>query len=186
MMHAMIILILAWGLANVTDDLHTAEFITQIMGNSVPVAMIPAITFILAAAVSFSTGSSWGTMAILYPLIIPACWEVGIMDGMDVEMLMPILYNTVASVLAGSVLGDHCSPISDTTILSSLASGCNHIDHVRTQLPYALTVGVVGTLAGTIPSAYGLPFYISMPVTLGILWAIIHFVGKPVPEYKGS
>lgn len=184
MMHAMIILILAWGLANVTDDLHTAEFITQVLGSSVPAVFIPAITFILAAAVSFSTGSSWGTMAILYPLIIPACWEVSTASGMPPEEIMPILYNTVACVLAGSVLGDHCSPISDTTILSSLASNCNHIDHVRTQLPYALTVGVVSILVGTIPGAYGVPFYITLPVGLILLYLIVHFLGKPVPEVE--
>lgn len=182
MMHAMIILILAWALAKVTDDLHTAEFITQILGNSVPVALIPAITFVLAAAVSFSTGSSWGTMAILYPLIIPACWEVAKVSGMSPEETLPILHNVVACVLAGSVLGDHCSPISDTTILSSLASSCNHIDHVRTQLPYALTVGTVSVLLGTIPGSYGIPFYITLPASIALLYAIVHFVGKPVPE----
>lgn len=181
MMHAMIILILAWALANVTDDLHTAEFITQLLGGSVALFMIPVITFLLAALVSFSTGSSWGTMAILYPLIIPACWQVGIESGIPPEEILPVLYNTVACVLAGSVLGDHCSPISDTTILSSLASNCNHIDHVRTQLPYALTVGVVATMAGTLPAALGVPFWITFPASLAILYGIVHFFGKRVP-----
>jgi len=181
MMHAMIILILAWALANVTDDLHTAEFITQLLGGSVALFMIPVITFLLAALVSFSTGSSWGTMAILYPLIIPACWQVGIDSGIPAEEILPVLYNTVACVLAGSVLGDHCSPISDTTILSSLASNCNHIDHVRTQLPYALTVGGVATLAGTLPAACGVPFWVTFPVSLAILYGIVHFFGKRVP-----
>ncbi|MEM7040586.1 MAG: Na+/H+ antiporter NhaC family protein, partial [Bacteroidota bacterium] len=181
---AMIILILAWGLAHVTEDLHTADFITQVMGGSVPPFLIPAITFILAAAVSFSTGSSWGTMAILYPLMIPATWVVAQADGLPPAEIMPILYNTVACVLAGSVLGDHCSPISDTTILSSLASSCNHIDHVRTQLPYALTVGTVAILAGTIPGALGVPFWISLPVSLAILYGIVHVFGKPVPDVQ--
>ncbi len=184
MMHAMIILILAWALANVTEDLHTAEFITQLLGGSVPLFMIPVFTFVLAALVSFSTGSSWGTMAILYPLIIPACWSVGITEEFLPEEILPILYNTVACVLAGSVLGDHCSPISDTTILSSLASNCNHIDHVRTQLPYALTVGVVGTLIGTLPAALGWPFWITFPLALAVLYGIVHFLGKPVPDIK--
>lgn len=182
MLATMIILILAWSLATVTDDLHTADFITQILGNSVSPFLIPALTFVLAAAVSFSTGSSWGTMAILYPLLIPACYDVSLAYGLSPEETMPILYNTVACVLAGSVLGDHCSPISDTTILSSLASSCNHIDHVRTQLPYALTVGGVAILVGTIPGAYGVPFYVTLPIGLGILYGVIHFVGKPVPE----
>jgi Na+/H+ antiporter NhaC len=180
MMHAMIILILAWSLAGVTDDLHTAEFITQILGSSISPYLIPTITFLLAAVVSFSTGSSWGTMAILYPLIIPATWEVSLAAGIAPEAIMPLLHNTVACVLAGSVLGDHCSPISDTTILSSLASSCNHIDHVRTQMPYALTVGAVSVLAGTLPGAYGVPFWITFPVSLGLLYLIIQVFGKPV------
>ena len=182
MLHAMIILILAWGLAKVTDDLHTADFITRILGDGVPAFLIPAFTFLLAAVVSFSTGSSWGTMAILYPLIIPATWAVCAAEGYAPEAIMPILYNTVACVLAGSVLGDHCSPISDTTILSSLATSTNHIDHVRTQLPYALTVGTISVLVGTIPGALGVPFWITLPVALGILFLIIRTFGKPVAE----
>ena len=86
----------------------------------------------------------------------------------------------VACVLTGSVLGDHCSPISDTTILSSLASSCNHIDHVRTQLPYALTVGVVAILAGTIPAAYGISPFILFPAGLIILFILIIFLGRKV------
>lgn len=186
MMHAMIILILAWSLAKVTDDLHTADFMTQLLGDGISPFLIPAITFLLAAAVSFSTGSSWGTMAILYPLIIPACWLVAAADGVPPDVAMPILYNTVACVLAGSVLGDHCSPISDTTILSSLATSCNHIDHVRTQLPYALTVGTVAILAGTIPGAYGVPFWVTVPISLGILYGVIVIFGKPIPEYDAQ
>lgn len=182
MLHAMIILILAWGLAKVTDDLRTADFITQILGDGIPAFLIPAFTFLLAAVVSFSTGSSWGTMAILYPLIIPATWAVCAAEGYSPEAIMPILYNTVASVLAGSVLGDHCSPISDTTILSSLATSTNHIDHVRTQLPYALTVGTISVLIGTIPGALGVPFWITFPGALVLLYLIIRTFGKPVEE----
>ncbi|MCB9231781.1 MAG: Na+/H+ antiporter NhaC family protein [Bacteroidia bacterium] len=181
MLNAMLILIMAWALAHVTDHLHTADFITSGL-ESLGLApwLLPALTFILAGAVSFSTGSSWGTMAILYPLMIPAAWTVSQESGLSYEESMMILYNVVSCVLAGSVLGDHCSPISDTTILSSLASSCNHIDHVRTQLPYALTVGGVGVLFGTIPGALGLPVWISLPLSLAVLYAIVHFVGKKV------
>ncbi|HHG84218.1 MAG TPA: Na+/H+ antiporter NhaC family protein [Bacteroidetes bacterium] len=182
MLHAMSILILAWALAKVTDDLHTAEFITQLLGGNISPYLLPLITFLLAAVVSFSTGSSWGTMAILYPLIIPAVWEVSLSTGLPPETILPLLHNTVACVLAGSVLGDHCSPISDTTILSSLASSCHHIDHVRTQMPYALTVGAVSVIAGTLPGAYGVPFWVTLPVCIGILYGIVHFIGKPVPD----
>ena len=91
---------------------------------------------------------------------------------------MAIFYNTVSAVLAGSVLGDHCSPISDTTILSSLASGSNHIDHVRTQIPYALTVGVVAVIIGTLLSGLGLHPVISLLLGVGALIGIVELFGK--------
>ena len=99
-------------------------------------------------------------------------------QGLEAEVTLPYLYNAVSAVLAGSVLGDHCSPISDTTILSSLACSCNHIDHVRTQLPYALTVGTVALVVGTIPSAFGFPIGLSFLLGLGILFAVVRFAGK--------
>tara|TARA_Y100001954_G_C15562378_1_gene479265 strand:+ start:78 stop:548 length:471 start_codon:yes stop_codon:yes gene_type:complete len=139
---------------------------------------IPTLTFILAALVAFSTGSSWGTMAILYPLLLPACWIISQDSGFDYAKSMTIFYNVVSAVLAGSVLGDHCSPISDTTILSSLASSCNHIEHVRTQLPYSLTVGAVAITVGTLPSAYGISSWILFPVGMIILFVIIKIFGK--------
>lgn len=182
MMHAILILILAWTLADITDLLHTADFLQLALGDGVSPWLIPAATFILAALVSFSTGSSWGTMAILYPLILPLSWKVAMDAGYAPADGMMIFYNTVSCVLAGSVLGDHCSPISDTTILSSLATSCHHIDHVRTQMPYALTVGGVSLFVGTIPGALGVPFWICFPVGLIILFLIVKFKGKTVPE----
>lgn len=178
MFNAMLILILAWSLAMLTEDMHTADFLTGIMGDSFAPWTIPAISFLLAALVAFATGSSWGTMAILYPLVLPAAWKVCQLGGYDFDQSMLIFYNVVSTVLAGSVMGDHCSPISDTTILSSLASSCNHIDHVKTQLPYALTVGFVAVLFGTIPAAFGIPTYILIPFGIGLLFLLVHFIGK--------
>lgn len=182
MMHAILILILAWTLADITDIMHTAGFIQLALGDGVAPWLIPAITFIMSALVSFSTGSSWGTMAILYPLLLPLSWNVAMDGGYEHAEAMMIFYNTVSCVLAGSVLGDHCSPISDTTILSSLATNCHHIDHVRTQMPYSLTVGGVALIVGTIPGALGLPFWISFPVGLVILYLIVRYFGKQTPE----
>jgi Na+/H+ antiporter NhaC len=179
MLPAIIILTLAWALALVIEDLHTADLLTSIMSDNISPYFIPTVTFLLAALVAFSTGSSWGTMAILYPLMLPASWEICTAAGFDYAQTLGIFHNVVACVLAGSVLGDHCSPISDTTILSSLASSCNHINHVRTQMPYALTVGAVAILFGTIPSAFGVPFWITISLAIGALIAIIHFIGKP-------
>jgi Na+/H+ antiporter NhaC len=179
MLTAIIILVLAWSIALVTKHLHTADFISQsLVTVNISPQFIPALTFIFAALVAFSTGSSWGTMAILYPLILPASWLIAQNYGLQHEGSLDIFHNVVSAVLAGSVLGDHCSPISDTTILSSLASSCNHIEHVRTQLPYALTVGGVSIIIGTIPSAFGISSWILFPLGLLVLFFIVRFVGK--------
>jgi len=181
MLTAVLILILAWSVALITQHMHTATFISNSMLEmSLSPYIVPAITFILAALVSFSTGSSWGTMAILYPLILPATWLITQDYGLEYDSSMLIFYNVVACVLTGSVLGDHCSPISDTTILSSLASSCNHIEHVRTQLPYALTVGSVAIILGTIPAAYGISSYILFPAGLIILYLLVVILGRKV------
>jgi Na+/H+ antiporter NhaC len=145
---------------------------------NLPPQFIPALTFVLGCLVAFSTGSSWGTMAILYPLILPATWLITQKFGLDYENSMSIFHNVVAAVLAGSVFGDHCSPISDTTILSSLASSCNHIDHVRTQLPYALTVGGVSLFVGIIPSAFGISTLILFPLSVVVMYLIIRVFAK--------
>lgn len=179
MLTAILILIMAWSIALITKHMHTADFISRIIVEvSIPPGLVPALTFILAALVAFSTGTSWGTMAILYPLVLPASWLITQEAGMEYGHSMEIFYNVVSTVLAGSVLGDHCSPISDTTILSSLASSCNHIQHVRTQLPYALTVGAVAVFIGIIPAAFGVPVWILFILSLVILFLIIKIFGK--------
>ena len=178
MIPAILILVLAWSLALVTEDMHTAEFLAQLIDGKIAPWLIPAFTFILAALVAFSTGSSWSTMALVYPLILPAAWQICMNSGLDTPESMGIFYNVVSAVLAGSVLGDHCSPISDTTILSSLASGCNHIDHVRTQIPYALTVGVVSVVCGTIFTSLGLSPFLGFVVSFGVLILIVELIGK--------
>lgn len=181
MLPALVILILAWSLADITKDLHTADFLTGIFSGNIAPQYLPLLTFILAAGISFSTGSSWGTMAILYPLILPTTYLLSVDAGLPEAETMTIMYNVTAAVLGGSVLGDHSSPISDTTILSSLATGCNHIDHVRTQLPYALTVGVVSALVGGWFYLLGLPWWLNYLIGAAALFAIIRIVGKKVP-----
>lgn len=185
MLGAVLILSLAWVLAALTHELHTATYITQLLLSlELGPVWVPLLTFLLSALVSFSTGSSWGTMAILYPLMLPASWQLSMDAGLDHDAALAIFHNVVSCVLAGSVLGDHCSPISDTTILSSLASGCHHISHVRTQLPYALTVGVVAMVLGTVPAAFGMPVYLSYLLAVPLLWFIIRYVGRPVTTVK--
>ena len=181
MFNAVLILTMAWAIALVTKDMHTAEFVSQLLVQwSLSPVLVPVLTFLLAALIGFSTGTSWGTMAILYPLILPASWLLCQEQGLSVDATMPLFYNVVASVLAGSVMGDHCSPISDTTIMSSLASSCNHLQHVRTQMPYALTVGGVAMLLGVLPTALGLPSWAAFLMAFGVLWIVVRFVGKKV------
>lgn len=180
MLTAIVILVMAWSIATVTQHMHTADFISKILIEmEMTPYLVPALTFVMAALVAFSTGSSWGTMAILYPLILPASWLITVENGFDTAQSYEVFFNVVSSVLAGSVLGDHCSPISDTTILSSLASSCNHIEHVRTQLPYALSVGAVAIFIGTIPAAYGVPVWLLFPAGVVIMYFVVITFGKP-------
>jgi Na+/H+ antiporter NhaC len=122
-------------------------------------------------------------MAILYPIAIPLTWAVAMGADWDIETAHSLLFNVISIVLAASVLGDHCSPISDTTILSSLASDCNHIDHVRTQLPYALTVGAVSITASFLATVLGGGWVLClalMVASMGVLYGIVRWRGVVV------
>ena len=178
MLFAMIVLVLAWALSGVTGHLHTADYLVTILADTLPYALVPATVFVLSAITAFTTGTSWGTMGILMPLVIPLCWAVMTVNGVNDAAHMHILYSAIACNLAGAVWGDHCSPISDTTVLSSMASGCDHIEHVRTQLPYAVLVGTVGIAVGTIPGGYGFPPLLSLLIGVAILIAVLRYFGR--------
>jgi Na+/H+ antiporter NhaC len=178
MLLAMIVLILAWSLSSVTEELHTAQYLVSILADSLPVTLVPAAVFVLSAITAFTTGTSWGTMGILMPLVIPLSWAVLGVNDMQSPEHMHIMYSAIASNLAGAVWGDHCSPISDTTVLSSMASSCDHIEHVRTQIPYAVLVATVGLAVGTIPGGYGLPPLISIVLGIALLVAILRLFGR--------
>jgi Na+/H+ antiporter NhaC len=117
-------------------------------------------------------------MGILMPLVIPLAWAVMTVNGMAGPEHMHILYSTIACNLAGAVWGDHCSPISDTTILSSMASGCDHVEHVRTQMPYAFMVGTVAVAAGSIPGGFGVPPLVSLLAGCGMLIGALYLFGR--------
>lgn len=182
MFEALTILVLAWALAVTISDVQTASFIASALQDSVNPYLMPMLVFLISALIAFATGSSWSTMAIMYPLVIPATWAVCQSQGIEPTIAYEILLNVIAVTLAASVMGDHCSPISDTTILSSLASGCDHREHVRTQLPYALTVGGVSI------GCAGLAAILGGGWTILIVWfsstlllvGIIHWLGKKV------
>jgi Na+/H+ antiporter NhaC len=178
MMFAMIVLVLAWALAAITFDLNTANYLVSIFAGTLSPPLVPAVIFVLSAITAFTTGTSWGTLGILMPLVIPLTWAVLVANGMADPEHMHILYSAIASNLAGAVWGDHCSPISDTTVLSSMASGCDHIEHVRTQMPYALLVGTVAVLIGTIPGGFGFPPLLSILAGLGFLLLVLIRFGR--------
>ncbi|MFC2103667.1 Na+/H+ antiporter NhaC family protein [Bacteroidota bacterium] len=177
---AVIILTLAWSIGSITVEMKTADYIISLIGDNISPHWLPVIVFLVCGVTSFSTGTSWGTMAIMMPIVIPLSYTISNMYGLDSMASTIILHGVISSVLAGCVWGDHCSPISDTTILSSMASGCNHVDHVRTQLPYAVVVGIVCMLFGDVLSAFGLSPYISILIISAVLLGIIFLFGKKV------
>jgi Na+/H+ antiporter NhaC len=178
MLFACIILTLAWSLGEVTTDIYTAGYMVRLLTGNLDPRLLPVLVFLICAFISFATGTSWGTMAIMMPIVIPLSVALPAEAGLNPRDTYTILLGGISSVLAGSVWGDHCSPISDTTILSSMASSSDHIDHVRTQLPYALVVGVVGMLVGDIPTAYGVSPWVSLSAGAGILLALLYLFGK--------
>ena len=178
MMFAMIVLVLAWALSAVTNDLNTAHYLVSILAGTLSPALVPAVIFLLSAITAFTTGTSWGTLGILMPLVVPLTWAVLGANGIADPEHMHILYSAIACNLAGAVWGDHCSPISDTTVLSSMASGCDHIEHVRTQMPYAMLVGMVAVLIGTIPGGYGFPPLFSILAGIGVLLFFLNRFGR--------
>jgi Na+/H+ antiporter NhaC len=185
MMTAIIILILAWVLQSITHELKTSDFLIDCIGEGIPITYLSSIVFILAALVAFSTGSSWGTMAVLYPMVLPVTYQTCMLQGLEYQESMMFFHQVVAAVLGGSVFGDHCSPISDTTILSSMASSCDHISHVRTQMPYALTVGLITVIFGYWLVSLQLfhPFFAFL-ICASIIFVILRFFGKPLESGK--
>ncbi|MEO1524605.1 MAG: Na+/H+ antiporter NhaC family protein [Planctomycetota bacterium] len=180
---AILILWLAWALSAMTGDdaLDTGGYLKSMLSDTLDPTWLPTIVFVLAGAMAFSTGTSWGTMAILTSLSVTLSLKMG--DG---DPNGALCLATTGSVLAGAIFGDHCSPISDTTVLSSRASGCDHVEHVRTQMPYAVVVGIVCVLFGCLPASFGLSPWISLAVGSVALWLVVRFVGKRLEELTGN
>jgi Na+/H+ antiporter NhaC len=145
---ALTVLFLAWALGTAIAELQAAQFLVATLGPTVPAWSLPTLVFAISAAIAFATGTSFGTMSIMVPLAIPLAIQ------MDPNSTLALA--TSAAVLSGATWGDHCSPISDTTILSSTGTGCDHAAHVATQLPYALSAGAVSILFGTLPAGFGI------------------------------
>jgi len=183
MIMACIILLSAWAIGGICQELGTANYVVEVSKNILSPHLVPMVSFALACIIAFATGTSWGTMAILMPIVIPLGYKMPLAAGLSPAMSESVLLGSIAGVLAGAAFGDHCSPISDTTILSSMASGSDHIDHVKTQIPYAFTVGVVSALIGYWPMGYGISPLITVPIGGVLLVLILRFIGKKTDTF---
>lgn len=158
MVPALVILVMAWSIGTIIKSspadggLGLASFLSEVVvGGGFPLALVPAIVFILSALIAFATGTSWGTFAIMIPIVMPIAVGLSASKGLGSAEALNATLICVSAVLGGAVFGDHASPISDTTILSSTGAGCPHLEHVATQLPYALTVAAcafIGFIVG--------------------------------------
>lgn len=172
MILAIAILILAWSIGNVCQDLQTGAYVGELTRGWLGPALLPGVIFLAGAGISFATGTSYGTMSILMPIAVPLAANI---QGAD----RPLLLASIGSVLAGAIFGDHCSPISDTTVLSSVASASDHIDHVRTQAPYAVVVAAASLILGCAPVGLGLSPWIGLALGCGGLFLFLRLVGRP-------
>ena len=178
MVSAILILTFAWTLKSMTDSLGATVFVSEVMKNTAGhfMNLVPALVFVVGCALAFATGTSWGTFGILIPIV------VSVFAGHDKTMMII----SISACMAGAVCGDHCSPISDTTIMSSAGAQCNHINHVNTQMPYAMTVAVVSfvnyVIAGFVKSAViMLPLsFVLMFITLVVLKKVTATKSVPV------
>jgi len=166
MVPAILILTFAWTLSGITGLLGADEYVSGIFKGSAAnlLVLLPAIVFAVAVGMSFSTGTSWGTFGILLPIVTA-------IEGLGPELLVI----TVSACLAGAICGDHCSPISDTTIMSSTGAMCNHINHVQTQLPYAMTVAAV-SFVGYIIAGFVHSAWIILPLSIVILLGVLYLI----------
>ncbi len=172
MLLACVILVLAWSMGSITSDMNLADVIISSFGNSIPFVLLPLIVFLIGMGVSFATGTSWGTMTILTPIAIPLAYKIT--GSPTVAAMM------AGVVFSGSIFGDHCSPISDTTVLASIFAGADHIDHTLTQIPYALTVAVVTSVIFIVFGATLLnPIYLA-PIGVLALYGVLRVFGKKV------
>lgn len=167
-----VILVLAWAMSQTCKDLSVGRWVAEHVRSAASPQWLPALVFLACAAVSFGTASSWGTLALMCPVMVPLAWSSPD-EG--------IRYGTLAAILSGSLLGDNLSPITDTTIFSSIASASDHIDHVKTQVPYALVAAGAALLCGFIPAGFGISPWISLPAGVAVLAATVFLVGRRVP-----
>jgi len=184
MIYATLILVSVWSIGSICKELGTAPYIVSVLEGVMSPVALPVLTFIISAFIALCTGTSWGTMAIVTPIVIPLAVSV------DASLII-----VICSVLTGAVIGDHCSPISDTTVISSTFSGSDHIDHVKTQMPYALIVSLVDAIC-YIFAGIGVPVLIDLIIGIFLLYLILQVlyvssarklgIAFPLPEWKSK
>jgi Na+/H+ antiporter NhaC len=177
---ALTILWLAWALSGITgsDHLGTGEYLGSLLERAIDVRWMPTMVFLLSSLVAFSTGTSWGTMGILMPIVVGATYQMLSTQTDSADPQQTLMIASIGSVLAGAIFGDHCSPISDTTVLSSQASGCDHVSHVWTQFPYALMVAAISIALGTIPVGFGVSVWPLLAIGSVTLFAALLAIGR--------
>lgn len=180
MLITIVILLLAWSLSGVIKELGTSTYLVELLSDEVPSYILPTVVFVLASFISFSTGTSYGTMGILMPLVVPLAFAIGGLNDMQDAQLHQYMITAIGSVLTGAIFGDHCSPISDTTILSSMGAGCEHLDHVSTQMPYSFAVGAMTILIGYLPVSLGLNVWICLLLGCVSMFLMLKLFGKKV------
>ncbi|MCS7227357.1 MAG: Na+/H+ antiporter NhaC family protein [Endomicrobia bacterium] len=168
---AAVILVLAWSLSSVIKELGTAKYIVSILSGKLSEVLLPSVVFIVASIISFATGTSYGTMGILTPLVVPLAYSISTQQH--------FLVLNVSCVLTGAIFGDHCSPISDTTILSSINCSCDHMDHTNTQLLYAIVVALVSVFAYLL-SAMNFHWWLVLSICIILLGFTVYIFGKSV------
>ncbi|MCR2103505.1 Na+/H+ antiporter NhaC family protein [Campylobacter upsaliensis] len=180
MIFTIVLLLLAWSLSSIVKDLGTSTFITHLLADKLPEFVLPATIFAFASLISFAIGTSYGTMGVLMPLAVPLAFEVAKLNGLEGEALHHYMVLNISCVLTGAIFGNHCSPISDNVILSSMSAKCDHMEHVRTQIPYALFICAISLFTGYIPTALGLSVWLVLPLNFILIALLLRIIGKKV------
>lgn len=180
MLNTVIILLFAWSLSSVIKELGTSRYLVELLSDATPRFALAIVIFVLSSFISFSTGTSFGTMGIVTPLAVPLAHAVGQKYGLSGEEFHVFMCVNISAVLTGAIFGDHCSPISDTTILSSMGAGCDHIEHVSTQMTYALVVCGISIVCGYLPAGFGLSVWGCLILGITAIILLLRVVGKRV------
>ncbi len=173
-----VILLLAWSISGAMKELGTAQYLVTNFSESIPFWTLPAAIFILGSIISFATGTSYGTMGILMPLAVPLAWAIAPSQSFLDPQSYLIL--SIGSVLTGAIFGDHCSPISDTTILSSMGAACDLMDHVSTQILYSISIALISIVV-FIVACFGVNMWLVILIGMAMVVLMVRFIGKPLP-----